>query len=282
MTQLRFGKRLLKTAVAVFVTAQICYLLNWPMIFAVIAAIVSIEPTVSASIHKGKVRLPSAAIGAAFAMIFDYLLGPQPVTFALSALATIYVCQLLRWNDTIVVATLTAVNMIPLTEAHFLINFLIRLGTTMTGILVSVLVNYFIFRPDYAAELRGSLTAACERMLAAARHEPEMRIDRGETGFMKTSFDRIQSLLDYQISDYRFKKASFADLRELAEARQCLRLLRRILFYTEAAAGSKSADERILCRELRAAALRQLAASPFACTGSRITVRTVDGRGLDA
>ncbi len=77
--QFQIGKRLIKTAVAVFMTAQICYLLNWPMIFAVITAIVTVEPTVDASIRKGLIRFPAAAIGAAFAMIFEAWLGPQPL-----------------------------------------------------------------------------------------------------------------------------------------------------------------------------------------------------------
>lgn len=119
MFQFQIGKRLFKTAVAVFITAQICYFLNWPMIFAVITAIVTIEPTVDDSIRKGLIRFPAAAIGAAFAMIFDAWLGPQPLTFMLSALSTIYVCNLFRWNQAIIVSTLTAVNMIYVSEGHF-------------------------------------------------------------------------------------------------------------------------------------------------------------------
>lgn len=50
MKRFRFaGGRIVKTGVAIFLTAWICELLNWPPVFAVITAIVTIEPTVSDS-----------------------------------------------------------------------------------------------------------------------------------------------------------------------------------------------------------------------------------------
>ncbi|MCU6708670.1 aromatic acid exporter family protein [Paenibacillus sp. J5C_2022] len=263
MNQLRKGKRLLKTAVAVYITAEICYLLGWPMIFAVIAAIVSIEPTVHASVSKGWIRIPSTAIGAAFAMLFDAWLGPQPITFALSALATIYVCYRLGWRDTIVVATLTAVNMIPLTDHHFLINFFIRLGTTMTGVIVSALVNYLLFRPNYTAELRSMFGGHVPRMLELSRqalrgqHMPKHALkDR--------SLSELATLLQYHIDDLRFRRTDFSDLREIAALRRELRTMQRMQFYIEHSQSSHNNEERRRLRELLASAVLRLQASSYA------------------
>nr|WP_316045987.1 aromatic acid exporter family protein [Planococcus glaciei] len=47
------GSRILKTGIAIFLTAIICGWFGWPPVFAVITAIVTIEPTVSDSIKKG-------------------------------------------------------------------------------------------------------------------------------------------------------------------------------------------------------------------------------------
>lgn len=270
MFQLHFGKRLFKTAVAVFITAQICYLLNWPMIFAVIAAIVSIEPTVNDSIRKGVIRLPSAAIGAAFAMIFDALLGPQPLTFTLSALATIYVCNLLRWNHTIVISTLTAVNMISISEAHFLIEFLVRLGTTMTGIVVSAAVNYLLFRPNYSIELRALLNKTSLCILNHAHQVLNKQAESVNTATITASLNRIQSLLDYHISDYRFTRMSYAALREIVRARRSLQLIRRVLFYMETATESKDANERTQCLQLLATAVQKLDSTHLAFPNSTL------------
>ena len=55
----------------------------------------------------------------------------------------------LRLHAGTLVATLTAVAMIPITANHYFTAFLIRLATTSTGIIVSTLVNFFIFPPHY-------------------------------------------------------------------------------------------------------------------------------------
>lgn len=263
INRIRFGKRLMKTAVAVFATAQICYLLNIPMIFAVIAAIVSIEPTVSGSIRKGMIRLPAAGIGAAFAMLFDYVFGPQPITYVLSAAATIYVCQLLRWNDSILVATLTAVNMIPLIEAHFLLNFVVRLGSTTIGIGVATLVNYLLFRPDYAAELRSILVSVCSRILAEAGDKLDGRQGFEHQASCELLLNRAQSLLAFQNSDYRYKKTSPTAIREIVHSKRALKLCRSVLFYMEACNTCKTAEERTHTLHLLSLAAGRLAGSPF-------------------
>lgn len=56
------GPRTLKTAFAVFLSAMICKALGFPVVFAVITAIVTLEPTASDSIKKGMVRFPASAI----------------------------------------------------------------------------------------------------------------------------------------------------------------------------------------------------------------------------
>lgn len=145
--------RIIKTGISVFITAWLCKLLGWPVIFAVIAAIVSVEPTVNQSIQKGKVRLPAAAVGAFFAMLLNFVLGPIPLTYSLSAVLTIYVCHLLRWHEALVVATLTAVNMIEVVDGHWLLDFFVRLGTTSIGIVVSTCINFLIFPPRFSDEI---------------------------------------------------------------------------------------------------------------------------------
>ena len=146
-----FGSRIMKTGIAVFITATLCHLLNLSAIFAVVTAIVTIEPTASDSIKKGMIRLPASAIGAAFAMTFAGFLGDVALAYALSTVCTIILCHKLKLDDGILVATLTAVMMIPFTTDHFLMSFLARLGTTSIGLFVSTLVNLFILPPNYSS-----------------------------------------------------------------------------------------------------------------------------------
>ena len=83
------GNRIVKTALAVFLTAFICQLIGWPPVFAVITAIVTLEPTVSDSIKKGIVRFPASAIGSFYAVLFIALFHTSPITYTLAAALTI-------------------------------------------------------------------------------------------------------------------------------------------------------------------------------------------------
>ncbi|WP_163970477.1 aromatic acid exporter family protein [Oceanobacillus halotolerans] len=147
------GSRVVKTAVAIFVTAWLCELLNWPPVFAVITAIVTLEPTVSDSIKKGLVRFPASAIGSAYAVLFIALFGDSPLTYTLAAVFTIVTCYRLKLHAGLLVATLTAVAMVEVIHSNYFISFVIRLGTTTIGLIVSSVVNMFILPPDYTENI---------------------------------------------------------------------------------------------------------------------------------
>ncbi|MDA3128468.1 aromatic acid exporter family protein [Aliibacillus thermotolerans] len=147
------GGRVLKTGVAIFLTATICELIGWPPVFAVITAIVTIEPTVSDSIKKGIVRFPASAIGSFYAVLFISLFGHSPLTYTLAAILTIITCYRLHLHAGLLVATLTSVAMVEVIHDNYMIAFFIRLGTTTIGLLVSTVVNMFILPPNYTKEI---------------------------------------------------------------------------------------------------------------------------------
>ena len=151
------GSRIFKTGIAIFLTAVICEWFNWPPVFAVITAIVTIEPTVSDSIKKGIIRFPASAIGSAYAVFFIALFGNSPITYTLAAVFTILTCYKLKLHAGLLVATLTAVAMVEVIHSNYLISFFIRLGTTTTGLLVSTAVNMIVFRPDYRKDILESI-----------------------------------------------------------------------------------------------------------------------------
>ncbi|MBP1969482.1 uncharacterized membrane protein YgaE (UPF0421/DUF939 family) [Virgibacillus natechei] len=158
-----FGSRVVKTGVAIFLTAWICEMLGWPPVFAVITAIVTIEPTVSDSIKKGLVRFPASAIGSAYAVLFISLLDNSPLTYTLAAVFTIATCFRLKLHAGLLVATLTAVAMVEVIHSNYLISFFIRLGTTTVGLLVSTGVNMFVLPPDYTEDIVKNIRAMSKR-----------------------------------------------------------------------------------------------------------------------
>lgn len=231
------GERILKTALSVFLTAWICQLFNWPSIFAVIAAIVTIEPSVKSSIKKGIIRLPAAVIGAALAMLFDYLLGQVPLTYALSAFLTIYICYRLKWDDAIVVATLTALAMVEMTEDHYLSAFLTRIGTTSTGIIVSTLVNFLVWPPNYLAAIRQSnerIVRDMQTLFNECLHYQLNQTGRRQRlqlrfGHLSKEIDRTTNMISYQREEYQYRRHQINDIKQLNKLQQQMDILQNIL-----------------------------------------------------
>ncbi|ARJ50155.1 FUSC family protein [Staphylococcus lutrae] len=144
------GARTLKTGLATFLTALFCLSLNLNPIFAILSAVVTIEPTIKASIRKGYKRLPATVMGAFIAVVCTYFLGDQSaLTYGLTATLTIYLCIRFNLHVGINVATLTALAMIPDIHDHYVFNFFSRLLTAFIGLGTAGLVNFIILPPKY-------------------------------------------------------------------------------------------------------------------------------------
>ena len=123
----------------------ILYVASSHPIFAILTAIVTIEPTAKASIKKGYKRLPATVIGALFAVVFTYIFGDQsPLSYALAATFTILVCTKFNLQVGTTVAVLTSVAMIPGIHEAYYFNFFSRLLTALIGLVTAGLVNFII------------------------------------------------------------------------------------------------------------------------------------------
>lgn len=207
------GDRVVKTGVAIFLTAWICQLLNWPPVFAVITAIVTIEPTVSASIKKGIIRFPASAIGSAYAVIFISIFGDSPLSYTLAAVFTIATCFKLNLYSGLLVATLTSVAMVEVIHGNLLIAFFIRLGTTTIGLLVSTLVNMFLLPPDYTNEIAKNVQGISKRTgtvfikvfkdVLENRHDEDIK-DRNMIAALDNKIHQTETLVRFQKDETKF------------------------------------------------------------------------------
>lgn len=230
------GGRILKTALSVLVTAIICELLDWPAMFAVITAIVTIEPTAADSIKKAFIRFPASAIGAAFAVIFTYLFGDSPISYTLVSLCTIIACTKLKLHDGMLVATLTGVAMITTVHDEYILSFFIRLGTTSTGLIVSSIVNLLIIPPNYST----SMIAGFQTLLS---NTGKLLLKRGDMGYehekeihddfedLMNELERVKKLYFYQKQEWKFHRSNREHIREFFYMSKKLTLLEQILFH---------------------------------------------------
>ena len=234
------GYRILKTGIAVFFTALICQALNLPVVFAVITAIVTLEPTASDSIKKGLIRLPASAIGAALAVLFVSLLGNSPWTFALAATLTIYICQKLKLEQGTLVAALTAVAMIPGVHDHFFLAFLIRLSTTTIGLTVSTLVNIFILPPQYVDtvslrmknhinEFSTQLKNTVEDLTSISEENRKSPLSKYK--IFRKNIDKSEELIQFQESEWKYHRFRFSQYRTLKKLKKQINILQKAVLH---------------------------------------------------
>ncbi|OZU88711.1 hypothetical protein CIL03_10510 [Virgibacillus indicus] len=232
------GSRVIKTGVAIFLTAWICELLNWPPVFAVITAIVTLEPTVSDSIKKGIVRFPASAIGSAYAVLFISIFGNSPITYTLAAVLTIATCFKLKLHAGLLVATLTAVAMVEVIHSNYLVSFFIRLGTTTVGLLVSTGVNMFVLPPDYTKEIQKNIQSitkqtgfTIEKLFQSLLSNKDPEINKYRIDQLDKKIVQTETLLKFQRDESKYHPLVGNEKDTFRQAEQKLMSLRLIHYH---------------------------------------------------
>ncbi|WP_191991756.1 aromatic acid exporter family protein [Bacillus aerolatus] len=232
------GGRILKTGAAVLITALICEAFGWSPVFAVITAIVTIEPTAAASIKKGLIRFPASAIGAAYAVLFTYLFGQGAITFTLAAMLTILTCSKLKLDAGLLVATLSAVAMIDVVDDHFIRTFFTRLGTTSIGLVVSTLVNLFIMPPDYSVEISKKVVLLQTRtarlltdVVGGLLEEKDVKPLESAYQEDQRTFEKTETLCHFQRGEWRYRRFTREEMRKVHFDLKKLETLRHIHFH---------------------------------------------------
>ncbi|WP_163538863.1 aromatic acid exporter family protein [Gracilibacillus sp. YIM 98692] len=235
------GRRVIKTALAVFLTSFICQLLDWPAVFAVITAIITIEPTVASSIKKGLIRFPASAIGSGYAVLFIYFFEDSPLTYTLAALCTIITCYRLGLHVGLLVATLTSVAMIEVIHTNLLFSFIIRLGTTTIGLIVSTLVNMFVLPPNYTKTISTNL----EGLLKKTGEELEMIMKQlimkdGMTNKreiekrfadLRVTLNKTEKLLEFQEGEAKYHHLDTETKKLFAQEKRALTQFRLVHYH---------------------------------------------------
>lgn len=233
------GGRIVKTGIAVFVTSLICHMLNWPAMFAVITAIVTIEPTAADSIKKAFVRFPASAIGAGFSVLATFIFGDSPISYTFVALATIIACNKLKLHDGILVATLTGIAMISTVHDDYLSSFFIRLGTTSTGLIVSSLVNLLVMPPKYSETITRAIHTLFMKagdILSIIGNEL-CDIQANEKELKKTFYhlvkeiEKTERLCSYQRDEWKYHKVKREDVGHFHYEYKKLNILRQITYH---------------------------------------------------
>ncbi|MDG5789653.1 aromatic acid exporter family protein [Evansella sp. AB-P1] len=198
---------------------------------------VTLEPTAYDSIRKGVIRLPASAIGAALAVFFVSILGETALTFALAATLTIIICQKFKLHHGTLVATLTAVAMIPNIHDHFFIAFLTRLGTTTIGLTVSTLVNLLLFPPKYVSTIENQIIsqiALIQKVLFETMKYCTNSTEKSVKNLPLQSYkalrrhtEKTEDIIFYQEMEWKYHRINHKEYKHFKELKAKLQIIQK-------------------------------------------------------
>ena len=142
---MKIGARIIKTALAVV----ICLFLgsfhkeNSGFLSAT-AAIITMQSTFSDSFVKGKGRIYGTFVGALLGYIFALILHGNILLAGLGIVIIIYICKVLKWQDSTVIACVVFLIIMIESDSNILQYSIFRLLDTTSGIIIALLVNYFV------------------------------------------------------------------------------------------------------------------------------------------
>ncbi len=173
---MRVGARVWKTALAVGLALAISHLLGIEHpVFAGVAAIICMQPTVFGTLRSGKERMQATVIGAVFSLLalvvmehLPALQAGRPVIVGATVLAVMAVTIRLRWFDSLVLAAATVVVIMVLPSEENIYSYSAsRTAVTFIGILVATAVNALFLTPEHRLPLWrriAELTASTSRI----------------------------------------------------------------------------------------------------------------------
>lgn len=145
----KMGMRTIKSGIAVMLCVLIGSSILENVVFAAIACVVSMQNTVKGSLKEGLGRVKGTAIGGIVGFIFLLISPGNPVLSGLGVIIIIYVHNLLNLKSIVVSCMTFFIIHLGRVEGSAALYSISRVIDTSVGVVIGVLVNYLIIRPDY-------------------------------------------------------------------------------------------------------------------------------------
>ncbi|WP_301107668.1 aromatic acid exporter family protein [Sporosarcina sp.] len=225
---MKLGARIFKTGIAIVFALFLAQLLQLPTaVFAGIAAIFAIQPSIYRSYLTIVEQLQGNLIGAAVAVSFTLIFGPQLVVVGLAAVIVMIIMLKLGLEKSISLALVTMIAVMEVKGDDFLIFAFLRVSTILVGVLAAFLVNLVFMPPKYESKLFQAVHQAQDEIIRWARLAVRQASDHSATKKslikLKERLIQIDQLyLLYKEERSYFKKTSASKARRLVVYRQMI------------------------------------------------------------
>lgn len=209
----KIGMRNFKTSIAVVLCVIIIRTFHMDSPFyACIAAVICMQTWVSDSFIVGKNRMIGTFIGALIGLLFALIKPGNIFLIGIGIIGVIYICNLLNKNKSITIGCIVFLAiMVNLTNKTPFIYSSFRLIETFIGIIVSVLVNYFVFPRDHSENLYNVRQDTMNAIFDLYKN----KIHKGENidlSKLDNQISRFENLLTSYMSEVTRKRLESAEI----------------------------------------------------------------------
>ena len=195
----KIGMRTLKTGLAVCISLYLSSFLHLKSpIFAGIAAIIAMQSSVSESFVIGKHRVVGTIIGAFIGLLFSYLLPHNYIFLSIGVILVIHIHNILDWKKSLSLSSIVFLAIALNRDNNRISYAMYRLIDTFLGIVVAMLVNYFIAMPNIEKDFLKTV----EDFYVKSKNRVYLLI----TGHHEFNLDELRQEINLSIEQYNFLK----------------------------------------------------------------------------
>ncbi|MDW7740202.1 MAG: aromatic acid exporter family protein [Bacillota bacterium] len=189
MNRYIIGGRVLKTVLAVTLAIYIAQYFELPrMILAALVALITVQKTFYHSLVQSLSKIGGVLLGGILGTTFSYFFGVSPLGYGLVTLVAIYICLQLRWQEHIVVTTVTAITIIFSGNEMPLLSYSIgQILTALIGAVCALTINY-LFTPNHKKEVLKKIRQTEEGLSQAVNF---IMLEMSEPGCDDTAFKEL-------------------------------------------------------------------------------------------
>ncbi|WP_338469480.1 aromatic acid exporter family protein [Niallia sp. XMNu-256] len=147
---MKLGPRVIKTGIAVALALYICSVLNLDQaVFAGIAAIHTIQPSIYRTWKQGRNQVLANIMGGIIALLGVYFLGNDPFSIGLVMIIVIAISLKIKMAETIALTLVTVLAIMSAPGNEDISYAIHRFIVTFIGLISALLVNTLISPPNY-------------------------------------------------------------------------------------------------------------------------------------
>lgn len=224
---MKIGARVIKTGLAVMVALYVSVALGFAMpVFAAIAAVISIQPSVYRSITTFIEQIKANVIGAIIAIGLAFLLGNSALIVGVAVIVVIFVNLLLKYEKSISISVLTAIAIMEGANGSFYEYALQRFTLIIIGMLAATLINALFMPPRHEGKISSLIQQTNDQLtlLLMDRHVSTYVKQKEE---LSRNIKTLEELFTVYQEEVFFRRYGYLKKRELVTYKRLISLFKK-------------------------------------------------------